>query len=94
MQVPEIEENFIGSVNRVGLGATKDNGGTRNSTVTVGEARNVIYGGSVEQMSEKLLIAMDVLDYSPKDWPEHLLKIGARCGKSLRPSVCSRPVLI
>ena len=72
MQLPEIEEIFIGSVNRIRLGATKDNGGTRNSTVTVGGARNVVYGGSVEQMSEKPLIAMDVLDYSPKDWPENL----------------------
>jgi len=94
MQLPEIEENFIGSVNRVRLGATKDNGGTRNSTVIVGGARNVVYGGSVEQMSKKPLIAMDVLDYSLKDRPEHLLKIGARCGKPPPPSVCSRPVLI
>ncbi len=72
MQLPEIEEIFIGSVNLVRVGATKDNGGTRNSTVTVGGARNVVYGGSVEQMIEKPLIAMDVLDYSPNDWPDHL----------------------
>jgi len=72
MQLPEIEEIFTGSVNRVKLGATRDSDGTRDSTVTVGGARNVVYGGSAEQMGEKPLIAMDVLDYNPKDWPEHL----------------------
>jgi acetyl-CoA decarbonylase/synthase complex subunit delta len=72
MQLPEIEEIFTGSVNRVKLGATRDSGGTRDSTITVGGARNVVYGGSAEQMGEKPLIAMDVLDYEPKDWPELL----------------------
>jgi len=72
MQLPEIEEIFTGSVNRVKLGATRDSGGTRDSTVIVGGARNVVYGGSAEQMGEKPLIAMDVLDYNPKDWPERL----------------------
>jgi len=72
MQLPEIEEIFTGSVNRVELGATRDSGGTRDSTATVGGARNVIYGGSAEQMGEKPLIAMDVLDYNPEYWPEHL----------------------
>ena len=72
MQLPKTEEIFIGSVNRVRLGATKDNGGTRNSTVTIGGARNMVYGGSAHQMGEKPRIAMDVLDYKPKNWPEPL----------------------
>jgi acetyl-CoA decarbonylase/synthase complex subunit delta len=72
MPVPEIAESFTGSVNRVTLGATKDNGGTRSSTVTVGGARNVVYGGSFEDTSEKPVIAMDVIDTKPEDWPEPL----------------------
>ena len=72
MQVPEVAESFAGSVNRVTLGATKDNGGTRTSTVTVGGAQNVAYGGSIEQAGEKPVIAMDVLDSKPEDWPELL----------------------
>jgi len=72
MPVPEIAESFTGSVNRVTLGATKDGGGTRASTVTVGGARNVVYGGSMEDASEKPTIAIDVIDTSPQDWPEPL----------------------
>ena len=72
MPVPDITESFTGSVNRITLGATKDNGGTRTCTVTVGGARNVVYGGSAEDASEKPVIAIDVLDSKPKDWPEVL----------------------
>jgi acetyl-CoA decarbonylase/synthase complex subunit delta len=72
MPVPEVKESFAGSVNRVTLGATKDSGGTRTSTITVGGARNVVYGGSVEEASEKPVIAMDVLDSRPDDWPDLL----------------------
>ena len=57
MPVPKISESFAGSVNRVTLGATKEGGGTRSSTVTVGGAHNVVYGGSVEDAGEKPLIS-------------------------------------
>ena len=72
MPVPEISESFAGSVNRVTLGAAKESGGTRSSTVTVGGARNVAYGGSFEDANEKPVIAMDVIDTKPEDWPEPL----------------------
>ena len=72
MPVPEIAESFTSSVNRVTLGATKENGGTRSSTVTVGGARNVVYGGSIADTGEKPVIAMDVLDSRPADWPDVL----------------------
>lgn len=72
MPIPEIADNYTGSVNRVTLGATKENGGTRTTTITVGGARNVVYGGGPEQASEKPVIAMDVLDSRPDDWPELL----------------------
>jgi len=72
MSIPEIADNYTGSVNRVTLGATKENGGSRTSTITVGGARNVVYGGGADQASEKPVIAMDVLDSEPTDWPELL----------------------
>ena len=74
MPVPEVSDGFIGSVNRVILGATKENGGSRTNTVTVGGARNVVYGGSVEDACEKPVIAMDVLDTEPTDWPDVLVE--------------------
>jgi acetyl-CoA decarbonylase/synthase complex subunit delta len=74
MSIPEIADNFTGSVNRVTLGATKENGGSRTSTITVGGARNVVYGGGADQASEKPVIAIDVLDSEPGDWPEDLVE--------------------
>jgi acetyl-CoA decarbonylase/synthase complex subunit delta len=58
-------------VNRVTLGA-KENGGNRTSTVTVGGASNMVYGGGAEGMGEKPVVAMDVLDTKPEDWPDVL----------------------
>ncbi len=72
MPVPEISEGFIGTVNRVTIGATKEAGGTRTSTVTVGGARNVVYGGGPEDAGEKPVIAIDVLDARPEDWTDVL----------------------
>ncbi|MHC4222161.1 MAG: acetyl-CoA decarbonylase/synthase complex subunit delta, partial [Planctomycetota bacterium] len=72
MAVPEIIDSFTGSVNQVTLGATKENGGTRTSTVTVGGATNVVYGGSPAGAGRKPVIAMDVLDTAPADWPDIL----------------------
>jgi len=72
MPVPEISEGFTGTVNRVTIGATKEAGGTRTSTVTVGGARNAVYGGSPEDAGEKPVIAIDVLDTRPEDWTDVL----------------------
>jgi acetyl-CoA decarbonylase/synthase complex subunit delta len=72
MPVPEVVESFTGQINRITLGATEADGGTRVSTVTVGGARNVTYGGTIEDRSEKPVIAMDVLDTKPDDWPDVL----------------------
>jgi acetyl-CoA decarbonylase/synthase complex subunit delta len=74
MPIPEIAESFTGTVNRVTLGATKEDGGTRGSTITVGGARNVIYGGSPDESGEKPVVAMDVLDSRPGDWPDALIE--------------------
>lgn len=72
MSVPQITESFPGSINRVTLGAAADAGGSRTSTVTIGGAANVVYGGSSTDAGEKPVIAMDVIDTAPQDWPEPL----------------------
>jgi acetyl-CoA decarbonylase/synthase complex subunit delta len=74
MSIPDVTQSFAGTVNRVTLGATKDSGGTRTSTVTVGGSANVVYGGAGTDAGEKPVIAMDVLDIRPDDWPEALNK--------------------
>ena len=72
MAVPEIIESFTSKVNRVTLGATKEDGGTRTSTITVGGSANMVYGGSTADTGEKPVVAMDVLDSKPEDWPDIL----------------------
>lgn len=74
MPVPEVAESFIGSVNRVTLGADAGSGGHRTSTVTIGGAKNVVYGGAAEDAGEKPVIAMDVLDTPPEEWPDALVE--------------------
>ena len=70
MPVPKITDSFSGPVNKITLGDTQT--GTRTSTVTVGGAAHVVYGGSVDQTGEKPVIALDVLDSPPTDWPDVL----------------------
>ncbi len=72
MPVPDAAQSFAGSVTKITLGATNQNGGTRTSTITIGGACNVVYGGSKEDAGQKPVIAMDVLDTPPQDWPEIL----------------------
>ncbi|MCJ7675684.1 MAG: acetyl-CoA decarbonylase/synthase complex subunit delta [Sedimentisphaerales bacterium] len=69
MPVPEVADNFTGQINQITLGAAKAEGGSRTKTVTVGGAKNVVYGGSFDDAGEKPVIAMDVLDSKPHDWP-------------------------
>ncbi|MCF7975291.1 MAG: acetyl-CoA decarbonylase/synthase complex subunit delta [Phycisphaerae bacterium] len=72
MPIPELVQTHAGSVSRVTLGATKEQGGTRTHTVTIGGAASVVYGGLPEKAGDRPLIAMDVLDTRPDDWPESL----------------------
>ncbi len=74
MPIPEVAEGFAGSVTRLTLGADGSEGGTRTSTVTIGGARNVVYGGAETDAAERPVIAMDVLDARPGDWPDVLLE--------------------
>ncbi|MFC1782365.1 acetyl-CoA decarbonylase/synthase complex subunit delta [Planctomycetota bacterium] len=72
MPVPTVADSYKSAVNKVVLGATKEAGGTRSKTVEVGGAANVVYSGTAEGASLKPVIAMDVLDSAPADWPDAL----------------------
>lgn len=72
MPIPEIANSFAGSVNKVTLGATKETGGSRSSTITIGGSTNVVYGGSSDDAGEKPVVVMDVLDTKPANWPDAL----------------------
>ena len=72
MAVPTVAESYKSAVNKVVLGATQQAGGTRSKTVEIGGAASVMYGGAAEAASLRPVIAMDVLDSAPADWPEAL----------------------
>lgn len=72
MPIPEVVDSYTGSVNHLVLGANDENGGTRSTTVAIGGAQNVVYGGNPKEAGERPVIAMDVLDVAPDDWPDEL----------------------
>jgi hypothetical protein len=44
-------------------------GGTRKATVTIGGAKTVAYGGARDACGAKPVLAVDVLDTKPEEWP-------------------------
>jgi acetyl-CoA decarbonylase/synthase, CODH/ACS complex subunit delta len=67
MPLPPYQEAVSGQVTEVTLG-----GGTRRKTVTVGGARAVPFGGDRAACGRRPVIAVDVLDAAPDDWPAAL----------------------
>ena len=67
MPLPAFKESYSGQVNEITLG-----GGTRQKTVTVGGAKNVPFGGDRAATGRRPVIAVDVLDAPPDDWPAAL----------------------
>jgi acetyl-CoA decarbonylase/synthase complex subunit delta len=67
MPLPPIQETWSGRVNELTLG-----GGTRTRTVTVGGSKTFPYAGEPAALGRRPVIAIDVLDAAPDDWPEAL----------------------
>jgi acetyl-CoA decarbonylase/synthase complex subunit delta len=67
-------EKWSTVVNTVTLGATKDNGGSRTSTVALGGATTLPFLHFEGQIPNRPVVAMEVLDMAPKEWPETLAK--------------------
>ena len=72
MELPAVAEKWTGSVKELTIGATKDEGGTREKTITVGGAKCIPFMEFDGNIGNRPAIAMDVLDYVPDDWPELL----------------------
>jgi len=69
-----LKESWTGKINEVKIGATKKQGGTRDSQVTVGGENTLPYLFEEGTMPNKPVIAMEILDIEPSDWPESLKK--------------------
>ncbi len=64
--------NWSGQVNKVTIGATEAEGGTRGRTVTVGGASGVPFLGSDGEIPNPPAIAIEVFDKEPTTWPKPL----------------------
>lgn len=74
MQIPNVTEKWSGKVTEVTIGATKEEGGTRQKVVKVGGASCIPFMDFEGSPGHKPVIAMDVLDVPPEDWPPALLE--------------------
>jgi acetyl-CoA decarbonylase/synthase complex subunit delta len=67
-----VKENWTNNINAVTIGATAAEGGTRTSVVTVGGETTMPFLHFEGEMPNRPVIAMEVLDMEPEDWPETL----------------------
>ncbi|HJW85624.1 MAG TPA: CO dehydrogenase/acetyl-CoA synthase subunit delta [Candidatus Brocadiaceae bacterium] len=74
MEIPNLADKWTSGVNEVTLGATKDKGGSRQKTVSIGGAKSIPFMDFDGNPGHKPLIAMDVYDTPPDDWNEALTK--------------------
>lgn len=70
VQIPV--EKSAGKVREITLGATVAEGGTRTSTVTVGGESALPFLQFDAAMPNRPVVAVEVHDQNPKDWPAHL----------------------
>ncbi len=69
MEIPDVKEKWTSKINTVTLGATKEDGGTRGKTVTVGGATTLPFMTFEGEIPNKAVIAGFISDTAP-DWPE------------------------
>ena len=72
MAIDVVKEKWANKVNAVTIGAAKEQGGTRSGTVTVGGSSGLPYLFGEGDMPHKPVVAMEILDSQPSDWPKTL----------------------
>ena len=75
MAVPNTAEKWSTPTQMVTIGATKDEGGTRGSKVTVGGGGALPFLHFEGEFPNKPVVAMDVWDIKPDDWPAEFTEI-------------------
>jgi acetyl-CoA decarbonylase/synthase, CODH/ACS complex subunit delta len=71
MELPDVKERWTDKINEVTIGATKDEGGTRGKTITVGGQTTLPNLNFEGELPNKPVIAGFIADTAP-DWPEPL----------------------
>ncbi|MBI2447604.1 MAG: acetyl-CoA decarbonylase/synthase complex subunit delta, partial [Candidatus Omnitrophica bacterium] len=72
MALSLLKEKWTNKINTLKIGAVKEEGGTRASTITVGGEGTLPFLFDEGDMPNPPVIAMEVLDAAPKDWPPAL----------------------
>ena len=72
MALEFIKEKWSNAVNTVVIGALKDEGGSRGSVVKCGDEEGLSFQFAESKMPQRPVIAMEVLDIAPDDWPQTL----------------------
>lgn len=70
--IEDAKEKWSAAVATVRIGATKEDGGTRESTVTLGGAKTLPFLHFEGETPNAPVVAMEVLDAAPEEWPEIL----------------------
>lgn len=73
MPIPDVKENWTGRINEVTIGATRNEGGTRSKTITVGGQTTLPFLNFEGELPNKPVIAGYVADAIP-DWPQDIKK--------------------
>ncbi len=73
MELPDVKEKWTNKINTVTIGATKENGGTRTKTVTVGGQTTLPLLKFEGELPNKPVIAGFIADVPPA-WPDALKK--------------------
>ncbi|MDH7499024.1 MAG: acetyl-CoA decarbonylase/synthase complex subunit delta [candidate division NC10 bacterium] len=74
MEIVDVAEKWTSRINTVTLGATKEQGGTRSRTVTVGGETTLPFLTFEGEMPHRPVVAGLVVDVVPDTWPEVLKK--------------------
>ena len=81
MEIPDVKEKWTSKINEVTIGATKDEGGTRAKTVTVGGQSTLPFLTFEGELPNRPVIAGYVADAAPAAWPDVLKNaIGSEIG--------------
>ena len=75
MTVPEAKEKWTGRITAVTIGATKAEGGTRGTALTIGGQSGIPFLDFDGEAGNPPVIAMDVIDTQPTEWPQPLAKV-------------------
>ncbi|MFH1996501.1 MAG: acetyl-CoA decarbonylase/synthase complex subunit delta [Candidatus Omnitrophota bacterium] len=84
MTVDVLREKYAGYISVVETGKTKENGGSRDRVLKMGGQTAMPYLFGEGDMPNRPLMAMEILDCKPTDWPEGLVQaLGAEADDPL-----------